>query len=34
MAKLPVFLKHVSGLKSLRRGVYRTVDGVKRSWFG
>ena len=34
LQKLPKLFKHVGHLKSLRRGVYRTVDGLKKSWFG
>lgn len=34
LQKLQRLLKHVGHLKSLRRGVYRSVDGLKKSWFG
>jgi hypothetical protein len=34
MSKLQLLLKQIAKLKSLRRGVYRTVAGMKKSWFG
>ena len=34
LAKLPMLLKQANHLKAIRRGVYRSVDGIKRSWFG
>ena len=29
-----MLLKQANHLKAIRRGVYRSVDGIKRSWFG
>ena len=34
LAKMPMLLKQANYLKAIRRGVYRSVDGIKRSWFG
>ncbi len=34
LGKMGMLLKRIGRLKTLRRGVYRSVDGLKRSWFG
>ncbi len=34
LGKMEMLLKRIRHLKSLRRGVYRSVDGLKKSWFG
>jgi transposase len=34
LSKLSMLMKQVTHLKHLRRKLYRTVDGIKKSWFG
>ena len=34
LGKLRLLTKQIAGLKVLRRGHYRSVDGIKKSWFG
>jgi transposase len=34
LSKLAMLMKQVTHLKHLRRKLYRTVDGIKKSWFG